>query len=196
MSENCPSGSCFPQPGAQALGWGSWHRFRIINGVNAWTFQMDSDSDNSDHSVFLYESDDSTTSSIFGFYCELCGGRASGASDLELQYLSDSVYLVDNEVNLWLKCDNCGNCFHKNCWESLGVGPIGASFFCCEYCHWIHVFFLCFIPVWVGKTKKRKGGVKPPRQPSPTMVPRGHGKCHNGLLCSIPPKICRPAQGL
>ena len=94
---------------------------------------MDSDSDSSHHSVFLYESDDSTTSSVFGFYCELCGDRTSGAAELESQYLCDSVYLVDNMMSLWLKCDNCGDCFHKLCWDSLSLGPIGPRFFCCEY---------------------------------------------------------------
>ena len=89
--------------------------------------------DNSPHSDYFYESDDSTTSSIFGYYCEVCSGRASNANELEIQYLSDSVYMVDNDLDIWLKCDNCGDCFHKNCWDSLSLGPVGNRFVCCEY---------------------------------------------------------------
>ena len=77
-------------------------------------------------------SDDSTTSSIFGFTCNLCGDRASGATDLEFQYLGDSVILVDNEMILWLKCDDCGSCFHKKCWETTAQGTVNDRFVCCE----------------------------------------------------------------
>ena len=114
--------------------------------------------DNSPHSDYFYESDDSTTSSIFGYYCEVCSGRASSANDLEIQYLTESVYMVDNDLDIWLKCDNCGDCFHKKCWESLSLGPIGNRFVCCEY---ILIILCCFVLEWVVGASKRKatGGV-------------------------------------
>ena len=80
----------------------------------------------------LDSSNDSITSSIFGFYCEICNERANGASDLEMQYLSDSTYLIDNTCVIWVKCDNCGACYHKNCWERTSNWVIDWRFECCE----------------------------------------------------------------
>ena len=94
---------------------------------------MESDSDYMSLDSDTDTSDDSITSSIFGFTCNLCGDRASGATDLEFQYLGDSVILVDNELILWLKCDNCGACYHKNCWQKTAQGVVDDRFKCCEY---------------------------------------------------------------
>ena len=87
----------------------------------------------SPHSDYFYESDDSVTSSIFEFDCKLCGDQALNATELQFQFLSDSVYMVDNDLSIWLKCDNCGDCFHKNCWDSLELRPQTDRFICCEY---------------------------------------------------------------
>ena len=67
------------------------------------------------------DSDDSLSSSIFGFTCEICELRAKDATQLEYKYLQDDLPLLDSDGVHWGKCDACGTCVHLVCWEeSIG----------------------------------------------------------------------------
>ena len=97
----------------------------IILDSEASTIVMsDSDSD-----------DDSVTSSIFGFTCQICELRAKNATELEYKYLEDDLPLLDSDGVHWGKCDACGSCGHLVCWEEyLGHKIQWANrFYCCKY---------------------------------------------------------------
>ena len=79
----------------------------IILGSEASTIVIsDSDSD-----------DDSVTSSIFGFTCQICDLRAKNITQLEYKYLHNDLPLIDSDGVHWDKCDACGACGHLVCWE-------------------------------------------------------------------------------
>ena len=65
--------------------------------------------------------DDSVTSSIFGFTCQICELRAKNATELEYKYLEDDLSLLDSNGVHWGKCDACGSCGHLVCWEDILV---------------------------------------------------------------------------
>ena len=76
--------------------------------------------------------DDSITSSIFGFTCQICDLRAKNATQLEYKYLQDDLPLIDSDGVHWGKCDACGVCGHLVCWEeSLGDKIQWDNRFCC-----------------------------------------------------------------
>ena len=47
------------------------------------------------------DSDDSLSSSIFGFTCEICELRAKDATQLEYKYLQDDLPLLDSDGVHW-----------------------------------------------------------------------------------------------
>ena len=79
--------------------------------------------------------DDSVTSSIFGFTCQICELRAKNATELEYKYLEDDLPLLDSDGVHWGKCDACGSCGHLVCWEEYLGHKIqwDNRFYCCKY---------------------------------------------------------------
>ena len=96
---------------------------------------MSSETDSDFASSCMYPSDydtDSITSSVFGFTCKISYDRAVNQTDLEYQFLSEKMYLIDTDEEIWLKCDDCGACYHQTCWETFDEN-IPAPFNCCKY---------------------------------------------------------------
>ena len=91
----------------------------------------------SEASTIVYDTDsnDSLSSSIFGYTCEICDLRAQNSTELEYKYLQDEVPLTDSDGVDWSKYDACGTCFHLVCWEeSRGVRiQWNHRFYCCKY---------------------------------------------------------------
>ena len=79
--------------------------------------------------------DDSVTSSIFEFTCQICELRAKNATELEYKYLEDDLPLLDSDGVHWSKCDACGSCGHLVCWEENLGHKIqwDNQFYCCKY---------------------------------------------------------------
>ena len=83
--------------------------------------------------VFDLDSDDSLSSSIFGYTCEICHLRAQNSTELELKYLQDELLITDSDGVNWGKCNACGACVHLVCWEeSQGVKI--------EWNHWFYSY--------------------------------------------------------
>ena len=92
---------------------------------------MSSSDSGHDSYYSLTDSDDSLTSSIFGYTCKLCKIRAISQSHLEEQFLNEEITLEDLDHDIWLKCDECGSSYHKTCWENCDK-DIPVRFVCCE----------------------------------------------------------------
>ena len=80
------------------------------------------------------DSDDSLSSSIFGFTCEICELRAKDATELEYKYLQDDLPLLNSDGVNWGKCDACGTCVHLVYWEESIGDKIQWDnwFYCCK----------------------------------------------------------------
>ena len=97
------------------------------------------------------DSDDSLSSSIFGFTCEICELRAKDATQLEYKYLQDDLPLLHSDGVHWGKCDACGTCVHLVCWEESIGGKIQWDnwFYCCKYvvewCPIVYFYLLNYV---------------------------------------------------
>ena len=79
------------------------------------------------------DSNSSLTSSVLGFYCEICQARAVSMLTLFDQEFDDQVFLRDLDRDTWIKCDRCNTCYHQTCWELHDESPITGRFICCKY---------------------------------------------------------------
>ena len=100
----------------------------------------------------LTDSDDSITSSVLGFFCEICHVRAVSMLTLNEQEFEDEVFLKDLDRDYWVKCDSCNSSYHHTCWETYDEGPIEGRFYCCKYictacCTLLHL--LCFLVMYM-----------------------------------------------
>lgn len=91
----------------------------------------------SDHSSSLNSSfssnntDDSLTSSVFGFVCNICKVRAVSQLTLEEQFMAEDLILTDLDKEEWVRCDDCGGSYHKTCWETFS-DDLPVRFVCCK----------------------------------------------------------------
>ena len=67
---------------------------------------------------YYTDDDESLTSSIFGWYCDICEGRAESMTTLETEFMGNEfcVYRDTNGIE-WVKCDDCHNNYHLGCWN-------------------------------------------------------------------------------
>lgn len=96
---------------------------------------MDSnDSDYSSEDSYYTGDDSSTTSSVFGYFCNVCNEKGFDGSAMEGQFLQDVVILMDSNGENWIKCDDCGSAFHLDCWEMRNDQQFNQGrFVCCKY---------------------------------------------------------------
>ena len=85
----------------------------------------------SNSSVDSLDSNDSLTSSVFGFTCGICKVRAVSQLTLEEQFQAEQLLLTDLDKEKWVKCDDCGASYHKTCWETYDV-YLPIRFLCCK----------------------------------------------------------------
>lgn len=104
---------------------------------------MDSHSDYS--SVESYsDCGESLTSSILGWFCEICHVRAVKQTELEMQYFNREItVLSDLDNEQWIRCDECNNSYHMTCWETYSPAlPTDRDrFTCCKYaCIYVYMY--------------------------------------------------------
>ena len=132
------------------------------------------------------DSDDSLSSSIFGFTCEICKLRAKDAIQLEYKYLQDDLPLLDSDGVHWGKCDACGTCVHLVCWEESIGDKIqwDNRFYCCKYVvEWCPIGFfylLNYIYLVLQATNMPSNKARQPPNPAkPQSGKRPQGKSNH-----------------
>ena len=118
------------------------------------------------------DSDDSLSSSIFRFTCEICELRAKDATQLEYKYLQDDLPLLDSDGVYWGKCDACGTCVHLVCWEESIGDKIqwDNRFYCCkcvvEWCPIVYFYLLNYVYLVLQATNMPSNKARRPPNPA------------------------------